>query len=320
MRVSALVAAVSSALAVTCSSSGWAVQTLEDFRFPESGAYAAYPAASAETGRNLHFYTYGGLYHDSNLFRLPTNAQADSWVRLGLGLRADVPVSRQRFVLDAQIDDNRFNKFTVLNNTGTRARGTWQWELGNSLQGDLGISREQGMAGFGQVQAITSNEMTQDRAFGSANFLITPSWRLRGAFNRQEFTAKDPVRAQFNNEQTDGIVGVDYITGLNNAIGAQVRHSHGAFPNQQVVTPTGTVTINSQYKKPEPAATVHYNIGGKSSLDGRLGYTKRTHDQLPARDYKGSTGNLAFHWTPTPKTLLDASLYRETRPYVTSAL
>jgi exopolysaccharide biosynthesis operon protein EpsL len=321
MRVSTLAAAVSSALAVSASSA-WAVQTLEDFRFPESGAYPAYPAASAETGRNFHLFTYGGLYRDNNLFRLPASAdrQADSWRRLGVGLRGEIPVSRQLFILDAQIDNNKFNKFSILDNTGYRLRGTWNWALGNSLQGDLGASRERAMAGFGQVQAITSNEATQDRVFGSANYMVSPSVRLRAAGNRVSFKTTDAARALFDNEQTDAIVGADYVSGLQNSIGLQIRRSHGAFPNQQVTTPTGPVTINSQYKETEPSVTVHYNIGGKSSLDGRLGYTKRTHDQLPSRDYRGSTGNLVFHWSPTPKTLIDTTLFRETRPFVTSAI
>ena len=326
MRASTLAAAVSSVLALSTSSAAWSVQTLEDFRFPESGVYPAYPASSAETGRNFHLYTYGGLYRDTNLFRLPESAgpQADSWRRLGVGLRAEVPVSRQRFMFDAQVDNNKFSNFSILDNTGTRLRGTWNWELGNSLQGDLGASRERAMAGFGQVQAITSNEATQDRVFGSANYMLSPSVRLRAAGNHVRYKSSDAARALFDNEQTDAIVGADYVSGLQNSIGVQVRRSHGAFPNQQVTTTTGTTTttttINSQYEETEPSVAVHYNIGGKSSLDGRFGYTKRTHDQLPARDYHGSTGNLIFHWSPTAKTLIDTTLFRETRPFVTSGI
>ena len=317
MRITALAAA----LAVTFPTAGWAVQTLEDFRFPESGAYPAYPAASAETGRRLHAYVYGGLYRDNNLFRLPSSAspQSESWSRLGVGLRAEAPYSRQRFVIEAQIDDNRFDKNSFLDFTGTRAQGTWNWELGNSWQGDLGASREKGMGGFGQLQAATKNLLVQDRVFGSANYRITPDWRLRVGADRQSFTADTPAFAIFNNEQNNLILGADYVTGLQNSVGAQVRNSQGEFPNQQVATPTGIVTINSHYKEVEPAVVAHYNIGGKSSVDGRLGYTKRTHEQLPSRDFKGATGNLVFHWSPTPKTLLDASLYRDTRPYVTNS-
>lgn len=317
MRLSALAAA----LAVTFPTASWAVQALEDFRFPDSGAYPAYPAANNETGRYVHAYVYGGLYRDSNLFRLPSSAnpQSENWRRLGAGLRAEVPVSRQRFTVEAQVDDNRFDKNNFLDFTGSRARGVWNWEVGNLFQGDLGASREKGMSGFGQLQSVTSSVMVQDRVFGSANFRVTPDWRLRAAADRQAFKADSPALAIFNNEQNNATLGVDYVTGLQNSVGAQVRYARGQFPNQQVTTPTGITTINSHYKEVEPALVAHYNLGGKSSLDGRIGYTKRTHEQLPTRDYKGSTGNLVFHWTPTPKTLLDATLYRETRPYVTNS-
>src|SRR5512142_2425667 len=46
-----------------------AVMTIDDIRWPQTGAYPAYPEelSAAATGRRLHAYVYGGLYHDSNL-------------------------------------------------------------------------------------------------------------------------------------------------------------------------------------------------------------------------------------------------------------
>jgi exopolysaccharide biosynthesis operon protein EpsL len=322
MRVSALTAAVSSALALTLPGAGWAYQTLDDFRFPESGAFPAYPAVLDGAGRYVLPYVYGGVYRDNNIFRLPASQspQSDTWWRLGAGIRANIPVSRQRFFIEAQVDENRFNNNSFLDNTGTRLTGNWDWEAGNLLTGNLGVQHDHGQGGFGQVQAAVSNVYTANRSYGQANLRITPDWRVRAGFNTYKTEADDASRRQFDNNQTDWIFGTDYISGLNNSVGLQWRESRGAFPNQQINTPTGVTTLNSEYKEEEPAAVIHYAFGGKSSFDARFGYTRREHDQLPARDYQGSTGNVTFHWTPSPKTLLDFNLFRETRPYVTSAI
>jgi hypothetical protein len=132
----------------------WAVLTIDDIRWPESGAYPAYPEAlsAAATGRRFHAYVYGGVYSDDNLFRLSANPQSDRFTKLGLGLRADFPISRQRLLLEAQIDDNRFDKFGALDHTGGRASAIWNWQVGNSWEGNLRILAARAI-GFGQIQA-----------------------------------------------------------------------------------------------------------------------------------------------------------------------
>lgn len=298
-----------------------AVLTIDDVRWPESGAYPAYPEAisAAATGRRFHAYVYGGLYRDDNLFRLPSGANPRSvdFNKLGAGLRADLPISRQRVLLEGQLEENRYRDFSILDNTGGRARATWNWEVGNNWQGNLGASKERALSGFGQIRAVVKDMVTQDRAFGSAGYRVTPDWRVRVGANAYRFKHSDPTRNALDSEQTDAIFGVDYVTPLQNSIGVQVRYSRGDFPN---LLSAGGTSLNNRYKEVEPSAVVHYNLGGKSSVDGRLGVTDRTHEQLDSRDFKGSTGNVAFHWTPTPKTILDLTAFKETRPYVTSAV
>jgi len=298
-----------------------AVLTIDDVRWPETGAYPAYPEAlsAAATGRRFHAFVYGGLYRDSNLFRLPSGANPKSvnFNKLGVGLRADLPISRQRVLLEAQMDENRYRDFGSLDNTGGRASATWNWEVGNNWQGNLGASTERALTGFGQIQTAAKDMVTQDRVFGSAGYRVTPDWRVRVGAYSYRLKHSDTTHNVLDSEQTDGIVGVDYVTPLQNSIGLQVRYSRGDFPNFLV---TGGTTVDSHYKETEPSAVVHYNLGGKSSIDARLGVTRHTQEDAPSRDFKGTTGNLAFHWTPTPKTILDLTAYKETRPYVTGSV
>lgn len=303
------------------SPAAWAILTIDDIRWPESGAFPAYPEAlsAAATGRRFHAFVDAGAYRDNNLFRLPSGAgpSSETFTRLGVGLRGDLPFSRQRLRLEAQINDNRYRNFTQLDNVSGRGSATLDWEAGTNLSGNLGAYTERALSGFGQIQAVVRDMVTQDRAFGNAAFRITPDWRVRAGLNTFQYKHSDSTRTGLNTNQADLILGGDYVTPLQNSIGAQVRYSRGDFPDLVVV---GAPSVNGHYKEVEPSAVLHYNIGGKSSVDARLGYTRRTHEQLTARDFRGSTGNLAFHWSPTPKTLLDLGLFKETRPYVTSSI
>ncbi len=314
------------ALALLCfPAAASAIMTIDDIRWPQTGAYPAYPEelSAAATGRRLHAYVYGGLYHDSNLLRLPSGfatpfSKSDNFSKLGVGVRGDFAVSRQHFLLEGQVDDNRFHNFSMLDNTGGRASATWNWEFGNNWSGSIGASRERALSGFGQIVSTTviKDMLDQDRAFANAAFRVTPDWRLRGGVASYRYKHDGPGRSFLDSEQTDTILGADYVTPLQNSIGVQYRYSRGDFPNLQLVNPALT---NNKYKEDEPSVVVHYNLGGKSSIDARLGYTHRTYDQAGLPDFRGGTGNFAFHWTPTPKTILDLTAFRETRPFVSTS-
>ncbi len=315
------------ALALMCfPAAASAIMTIDDIRWPQTGAFPAYPEelSAAATGRRLHAYVYGGLYHDSNLLRLPSGfntsfSKSEDFSKLGVGARADLAISRQRLLLEGQIDENRFHNFSELDNTGGRASATWNWELGNNWSGSLGASKDRALSGFGQIVSATviKDMVDQDRGFANAAFRITPDWRVRAGVASYRYEHDGPGRSFLDSEQTDTILGADYVTPLQNSLGVQWRNSRGDFPNLQQVTPTLT---NSHYKEDEPSVVLHYNLGGKSSVDGRLGVTHRTYDEPGQRDFRGATGNFAFHWTPTPKTLLDVTAFRETRPFTTNSI
>src|SRR6185503_8994086 len=135
MRVRRPVAAVALAFAPAAA---WAIQTIDDVRWPDTGAYAASPAG---TGRFFHGFAEAGAYRDSNLFRLPStaNRQSDHFERLGIGLRGDIPISRQHLLVEARADRNNFHNFDVLDNTSTRGSARWAWESAGNWSGDLGV-------------------------------------------------------------------------------------------------------------------------------------------------------------------------------------
>ena len=69
--------------------------------------------------------------------------------------------------------------------------------------------------------------------------------------------------------------------------------------------------VDNSYTELEGSVVAHWVATGKSTLDGRVGYTARRHDQVPERDFDGATGRLAYGWFIGAKTLLDFSAWRE---------
>ena len=100
----------------------------EDILWPDDGRFPAYP--QEPDPRTVQFFVSGGLYHDDNIFRLSDStvvpagvSKSDTIYRIGARLRADVPISRQRIVLDGRVDNYTFDKNGLLDHVEQRAPG-----------------------------------------------------------------------------------------------------------------------------------------------------------------------------------------------------
>ena len=290
------------------------LETTEDLLWQADGKFSGYPQETEP--RPVQFSVSGGLYHDSNVFRLSDGApspagvtsRSDTIYRVGLGLKADLPVSRQHLLLNANINSYSYDRYSQLDNVAYDAGAAWRWQAGSRLSGDVGYRRQRYLGDLGEVQATIKDQVTQDRFYASAGYLMTPRWRVRGAADWYKWDHSDAARNVLDLRVSSTTVGLDYITPANNSIGGQFKYSHGDYPNPQVFNGTA---VSNDYDEYETSAVLHWVLTGKSTLFARLGYTKREHDQVPARDFGGATGRLSLDWAPGGKTLINASVWRE---------
>jgi exopolysaccharide biosynthesis operon protein EpsL len=291
-------------------------QTTEDILWPDDGKFSGYPPESDP--RRVQFSVSGGVYHDDNIFRLSDSAplpagvtsKSDTVYRVGLGLKADLPVSQQRFLFDAKVDNYTYDSYDQLDHVAYRAGAAWKWRAGQRLSGDIGYARRRFLADLGEIQAPLKDLITEDRAYASGGFLVTPRWRVRGAADWIKWDHGDMSRESLDLRVSSTTVGLDYVTPANNSIGGQLKYSHGDYPNREAFA--GSTVVNN-YDEYETSAVLHWIITGKSVFDARLGYTQREHDEVPARDFGGATGRLSLDWAPGAKTLLNAAVWREIR-------
>jgi exopolysaccharide biosynthesis operon protein EpsL len=296
------------------SASAAALETLDEIYWPETGKFPAYPY-EPDT-KNVRFSVFGGYDHDTNPFRLsdsdPTpGPRSDSVYRLGAGVRAELPAGRQRFLLEAKAQLNDYHRFNLLDHTSYGAGATWRWEVGNQWSGDAGYARRRYLGSLDDIQAPVKDMITEDRFFVSGGYLFTPRWRIRGAAEWLKWNHDDPIRSQLDARIWSGTAGLDYVTPANNTIGGQIKYSEGEYPNQQLVAPAALVV--NDYKEWEASMVMRWIVTGKSTLDARLGYTVREHEQVPQRDFDGFTGRVGLDWFVANKTLLNFAVWHEIR-------
>jgi exopolysaccharide biosynthesis operon protein EpsL len=307
-------------MALALPGSAFALDLTNTLHWPSTGYLPAYPAEPVE--KLWNFSVSASAMRDDNFFRLSdgvnpqpilgTSDRAVTVGQIGAGVQADLPLSRQRILLDARVDNYTYSHFGNLGYTGYNAGAEWRWLAGENWRGNIGARSRKYQSSFSDLQAPVQDLITENYLFASAAYILTPRWRVRGAFDYYDYDHSLAARSSLNNHTTAFTAGFDYVTPAENSLGGQVKYTDGRYPNNLLVAAT---LVGSNFQEWETSGVAHWNVTGKTRLDARLGYTKRSYDQVAVRDFGGGTGRLDWDWYIAGKTLLAFAAWREIRSY-----
>jgi len=305
-------------LVLPCSAS--ALDLLNTLHWPSTGYLPAYPGEPVD--KLWNFSVSASVMRDDNLFRISdsvnpqpiigTNDRAVTVGQIGAGVQADLPLSQQRILLDARVDNYTYSHFGNLGYTGYNAGAEWRWLAGENWRGSLGLRSRKYQSSFSDLQAPIQDLISENYLFASAAYILTPRWRVRGAVDFYTYDHSNALRAPLNNDTTALTAGFDYVTPAENSLGGQVKYTTGRYPNGLIAV---TSLIGGNYEEWETSGVAHWNVTGKTKLDARLGYTKRTYDQIAQRNFGGGTGRIDWDWYVGGKTLIAFAAWREIHSY-----
>ena len=251
------------------------------------------------------------LTNDDNVFRI-SKARADTYRTTSFGLSADVPVSLQRLVGSLTFNTTRYQRFSGLDFNGHEVRGSWLWQAGKDLRGEVGLADTYSLASFAQLLSTTPDELRVRQVFVNGAWLVTPHWRLRAAGDRLEQRNSDPATL-FNDVNIDGFeASLSRVSEAGNSIGCGARLETGHFPTLQ---PLGAALIDNAYRQYSAGLTLDWTPSAVSHIVAHAAQVSRRYDQLPQRDFNGAIGRAEFTWTPTGKVALTAIAQRDISPY-----
>lgn len=286
---------------------------------------------SAKEGDVLQTHVSARSVRDSNVFRLSRNADTEALLGTGhrsdvintleAGINVDLPVSRQRFLLDASIARDWYDRFSFLNNTYKQAAGTWQWEAGNQWSGDLGATYKDTLSSFNLLQTTVRDEVEQKRQFFNAGYKFHPDWQIHGG--AETYTLRRSLLNNRNRDEDVGKLGVRYTSAAKNYIDLEARYIDASLPNHSAditvpatlgTTPiviTGTA-LSNDYTQSELNGELDWKFS-KSHINAKLGYVRRRHKELDVVDFSGTSERVTYDWAATGKTSVGFSVYRELR-------
>lgn len=278
------------------------------------GAMTALPASMAGPNDALHLTAGLGYFHDDNLFRLPDDSpgflgqRSDSARQAQVGLLFDKMVGRQKLFAKAQLSRVKFDVFDQLDYDGKDLQALWKWQIGNQFAGSLGANYEQTLAPYTDFRSSERNLREHRRKYFDGGWLMHPSWRLRGAASKDEYTYELAVQRPNNRDEDAAEVGIDYLPTSGSTIGLVARKIKGKYQNRRSV---GGQLLDESFDQDELKARISWIASGSTDVQVLAGYASRKYRALGERDASGFNGRVSATHTPRGKMKYMAAAWRE---------
>lgn len=265
-------------------------------------------------------YVSTSITHDDNLLRISSDVDpmtvsgqpsvADTISQAMLGLKLDWKQGRQEVIVDASVSETRFSRFATLNYRGTNLKSRWNWQLGNSLSGNVGYNRATTLGSFAEQQRLTSNLNTQQNEFAEGAWQVSPGTRLDGGLTHGTYqdTANSASRYRFM-RYTAGA----YLTPPSgNEVGIMAVRLTQKYPVRETFS---GVPVDNGFNQNQLLATVNWLHSGHLRVKGQAGIVDRAHNQLSERDFSGKTMRGTLTWLASGKGMLDLTAWNEVDGY-----
>lgn len=267
-----------------------------------------------------HPYVTEGYEYNSNVFSLPSRAQAiadygdsqrdDKLLRSVAGIDTALDLGDDKLSLGAEGRRFLYDRFSQLDHNEYRLDGRFDWKLFSIWDGALEARQERSMASFAYLNT-TQLTMNRDRyASASGNVNVSPEWRIEGSVASHQLDSPLPGFPQYSLREGIGTLALKYL-GLGKVTsGIQATYDEGRYrgaPDEPAYTQyTGVFTL-------------HYVESGVTTFDGNVGYTRFKSHDANGDSVGGLSAELRLAQQLTGKTAVHAAAFRRVNTYLEGA-
>lgn len=282
--------------------------------------------ARAEGADDLQFRAAIGLMHDSNLFRLPANANTQALIgksspadTIGigtLGVNYNKAYSLQRVELDASVTDYRYQNFSYLNFLAYNYSAAYRWSYTPHLYGNVTASRDQTLNNFADFRGFNlRNVRTNIRTRADATYELDARWRVLGGLTVSSLGNSEPLIQEPDYRDKAVDAGVRYVLPTGSSAGYTFRSTDGTYLNNRTLPSPGF--YDTGFTQTDSSLLATWVVSPDTSANFRAGYRSRRHPNYPQRDFSGMTGAAQFTWSITGKSAITAGWTRDLGTYET---
>jgi exopolysaccharide biosynthesis operon protein EpsL len=273
--------------------------------FQPAGSQAA--ALAEDVPEPLQLRAVAGIERDSNVVRARTNPVADTAVLLGVGLRMDKRLGLQRLRIDVEVTRYKYARQSSLDHSLFNYALAWDWAFGRRLHGVLAADRK-------EYREVLTDPVGLGNRMGrriertewlDAVYDASAAWRLAGTVAHTSARSSEPGSYDANPDLVSARIGVGYEWPSGTSLYGRYRHGDGEYTDPAPGGPSG------DFKENEVDVVLRWPVGGKTSIDARLGRLERTPDDASQGGFSGMVGSAALVWDLTGKTRLVAGVNRD---------
>lgn len=265
----------------------------------------------------LQPYVRAGVLYDDNLFRFASkreaeaagfNEQSDRVNTLDAGAQLNLRISRQLIRVNAGINDNKYNRYDFLDNTGKSYGITWDWRLGNDVFGDLSTSHSQSIAGFSDNDIIVRNLRTFKRQRASINWNVLSTWTLYSIAEYSDFENEEAVFQPLDRQDDSYEVGTRFQTTSGTQVGLFYRYLKSDFINRVGTT---ALIFGRENEQDQYGLNLAWLPTLKTRLTGQISTIRFTRENALQNNFNGLNQRWNLDYALSGKTSLGMTAYRE---------
>lgn len=263
------------------------------------------PVQREEIDPTFQARALAGIEHDSNIYRTQIK-RSDEIAMVGLGLRYDKRLGLQRFIADAEVNRYQHRNLSNLSYNTVNYTAAWNWSVTPRFRGVARADRRQyrelpdTVEGFGQLGVRTDRVELVEGLYE-----LDGNWRALAGVTRTSSESDNMLSYDANPTVRSVSVGAAYEVGTGSSVTARLRRGDGEYK----------AFAQSDFRDNEVDVAVKWQFSPRTSIDTRLGYLRRTHDQAPVRDFSGLLGSATVDYELTGKTRLQAGIARDLASY-----
>lgn len=268
--------------------------------------------AMASPDDTIKPYVASTLLYDSNFLRQSNDRvpiagksdKSDFIKQVKAGVDMDWTISRQHIIVQANVNQNWFQNFSVLDYTGWDTHAEWDWHVGNNWDGKIGYSNMQTLSSYGQLNSLIGNLLNIQHSFAEAGYLFHPNGKIKLGWFRTENQYDGTVRQISNNIEDNAELNLQYLSPTDSIWGIRILATKGEYPQRQI---TAGSTQDTAYTRMNYSVTGDWHANAKTRIDGLVGYTEQRFEHFSIRNFSDITAQLNLHWQVTEKTQLELS-------------
>ncbi|MDR7305614.1 exopolysaccharide biosynthesis operon protein EpsL [Rhodoferax saidenbachensis] len=247
---------------------------------------------------------------DSNLFRLPSNANVQALTGQGskaenigvttLGIGFNTQQSLQKFEFDLSLVDYRYQNFNYLSFTASNYSAAWRWALTPRWTGNFTSDRKETLNSFSDYQGYTQRNLRVDTTTRlDTLYELDGPWRALAGASTTRQSNQQALTAGGDYAYTSADGGLRYAFASGSSITYQARIGNGNYLNRTI---PNTGQFDDSFKQIDNDLRLRWVIGGGSVAEIYGTHINRTHPNYSQRDYNGFNTGANLNWALSGKS------------------